>query len=73
MSYSIPSSLFRLKSITPIFFSGPLRIINSRKVELIGCKIGLGWLFGRIRRFEEDRDMGWTLMCLSRKPEDIDR
>jgi hypothetical protein len=30
--------------------------------------VGLWPVLGRIKRYEEDRFLGWTLMCLARKP-----
>jgi len=59
--------IHQLRSITPTFFSGPLHFLNSQKLEGMLDKLKLGAPLRRIKRFEEDHDMGWTLMCLSQK------
>jgi SAM-dependent methyltransferase len=57
-----------LRSITPIFFDGPLRILNSERFERFASRIALGGALRRIKRWEEDRFLGWTLMCRARRP-----
>lgn len=56
-----------IHSIVPKFFAGPLHIVNSERVGQIASSIGLGWPLGTIKRWEEEHDMGFTLMCLATK------
>lgn len=54
-----------LGSITPTYFSGPLHVLNSRKLASLAGKVGLAKMLKYVRRTEERHFMGWTLMCLS--------
>ncbi len=56
-----------LRSITPVYFSGALHAVNSRRVEQMASRVGLGRILRRVKQWEEDHDMGWTLMCLATK------
>ncbi|MGH1561548.1 class I SAM-dependent methyltransferase [Mumia sp. DW29H23] len=56
-----------LRSITPKFFSGPLRIVNSERLERVVRRVGLWPVLRRIKSYEERRFLGSTLVCLARK------
>lgn len=59
--------VMELRSSTPKFFDGPLHILNSAKVERAVSRVGLGRPLRGIKRWEERRFMGFTLMCLAKK------
>jgi len=54
-----------VRSITPVFLYGPLHVLNSSKLERLLGRVGLGRPLRWIKRFEEERFLGWTLMCLA--------
>jgi SAM-dependent methyltransferase len=56
-----------LRSITPKFFTGPLHVLNSAKLYRLTDRLRLSWVLRSIKRFEEDRFLGWTLMCRATK------
>jgi 2-polyprenyl-3-methyl-5-hydroxy-6-metoxy-1,4-benzoquinol methylase len=56
-----------LFSITPTFNRGILRLVNSQKLEGYADTARLGSLVRAVRRKEEARFMGWTLMALAQK------
>jgi SAM-dependent methyltransferase len=56
-----------LRSITPKFFTGPLHVVNSAKLYRLADLLRLSWVLRSIKRFEEKRFLGWTLMCRATK------
>lgn len=56
-----------LFSITPRFNRGVLRRLNSARLKAAASRAGLGPVLNVFRRFEENADLGWTLMALARK------
>jgi SAM-dependent methyltransferase len=56
-----------LRSITPKFFTGPLHVLNSEKLSGWAGRLRLSRVLRRIKRYEEDRFLGWTLMCRATK------
>lgn len=54
-------------SITPRFNRGALRLLNSRRLNAVVSRAGLGTAMRAVRRLEEAADLGWTLMALARK------
>lgn len=59
--------VMELRSVCPKFFDGPLHIVNSEKMEHLAAKLHLSGTLQRFKRWEEGRNMGFTLMCLARK------
>jgi 2-polyprenyl-3-methyl-5-hydroxy-6-metoxy-1,4-benzoquinol methylase len=55
-----------LRSITPVFPSGPLHMLNSSKLERMVGTVGLGRPLRWIKHLEENMYLGWTLMCHAR-------
>lgn len=56
-----------LFSITPIFNTGYLRYVNSRKLHLLLSKLGGGSAIDWLTKTQEKSWLGWTLMTLARK------
>ncbi len=56
-----------LRSITPTFFSGPLHLLNARATEALAKRIGLGRPLRAVKRLEEARGLGWSLVCSATK------
>lgn len=56
-----------MRSVCPKFFDGPLHIINSERMERLAARVCLSGPLHRFKRWEEDRNMGFTLMCLASK------
>ena len=59
-----------MRSITPKFNRGPLRIVNSFRLRRAGSQIGLSVLFDRVDRMQEARWLGWTLVAIGRRKPD---
>jgi hypothetical protein len=57
-------------SITPVFNSGWLRYVNSRKLRSLFAAIGFDVVNNLIKDGQEKAWLGWTLMALARKRSD---
>lgn len=53
-------------SITPHFNRGPLRILNSERLQRMADTAKLGSLLRVVKRIEEKVGLGWTIMTLAR-------
>ena len=60
--------VMELRSITPQCNRGILRVVNSRKLHTQLANLGLGWASRLVTSAQEEAWLGWTLMCLARKP-----
>ena len=62
--------VMQLRSITPQCNRGILRAVNSRKLHTMLARLGLSWASRLVTSTQEKAWLGWTLMCLARKPAD---
>lgn len=61
---AVAFDVMELRSACAKFFSGPLHVLNSEKLEVLVGRVGLSRPLASIKRWEKDHDMGFTLMRL---------
>lgn len=59
--------VLELFSITPQFNRGPLRILNSGRLNRFATRSGVAGAMRLVRRLEERLWLGWSLMALARR------
>jgi 2-polyprenyl-3-methyl-5-hydroxy-6-metoxy-1,4-benzoquinol methylase len=59
-------------SITPMFNRGVLRVLNSQRLKRLSTSAKLRSVFMRVKRWQEQMWLGWTIMVLARKLESSD-